>query len=608
MPRSPLGRLTTQVLRRPQFPAFAGWGGGGLPESWFRRALLEDFKYQRALHPTVRLLASWVPPLSRAGEEAAEAELMAALRAGRGAGWILRAWRALGGIRWGKRPLLTPDLRALLTSGTSDPRDRVTYGTPSLRARLSVGVPEPRVRLTSRTPDPREQLTAGTPDTRTQEASGNSGSRSRAWLAVALGAGGAVLLLLWGGGRGPPAVLAEVPGSPPTSPRSQYNFIADVVEKTAPAVVYIEILDRHPFSGREIPISNGSGFVVAADGLIVTNAHVVADRRKVRVRLLSGDTYEAIVTAVDPVADIATLRIQTKDPLPTLPLGCSSEVRQGEFVVAMGSPFALQNTITSGIVSSAQRPARDLGLPQTNVEYIQTDAAIDFGNSGGPLVNLVSGTSFLPRIPAPGQCGKGGFSLIQRCLVKFLSSSLLAIFQHPIRFPQHLMLLLFRCPHPLLSVWAREQGALSLQDGEVIGVNTMKVTAGISFAIPSDRLREFLRRGEQENSSCGINGARHCYIGVMMLTLTPSILAELQLRDPRFPDVRYGVLIHKVILGSPAHRAGLRPGDVILAIGDKVARSAEDIYEAVRTQPKMALRIRRGRETLTLYVTPEITE
>ncbi|XP_012307578.1 serine protease HTRA2, mitochondrial isoform X7 [Aotus nancymaae] len=436
MPRGPLGSLTTRVPRRPQFPAFAGWGGGGLPESWFRRALLEDFKYQRALRPTVRLLASWVPPLSRAGEEAAEAELMAALRAGRGAGWILRAWRALGGTRWGKRPLLTPDLRALLTSGTSDPRARVTYGTPSLRARLSVGVPEPRVRLTSGTSDPREQLTEGTPDTRTQEASGNSGSRSRAWLAVALGAGGAVLLLLWGRGRGPPAVLAEVPGPPPTSPRSQYNFIADVVEKTAPAVVYIEILDRHPFSGREIPISNGSGFVVAADGLIVTNAHVVADRRKVRVRLLSGDTYEAIVTAVDPVADIATLRIQTK-----------------------------------------------------------------FGNSGGPLVNL---------------------------------------------------------------------------DGEVIGVNTMKVTAGISFAIPSDRLREFLRRGEQENSSCGINGSRHCYIGVMMLTLTP--------------------------------RAGLRPGDVILAIGDKVARSAEDIYEAVRTQPKMALRIRRGRETLTLYVTPEITE
>ncbi|KAF5915083.1 serine protease HTRA2, mitochondrial isoform X1 [Diceros bicornis minor] len=476
---------------------------------------------------------------------------MAALRAGQGAGWSLRGWRALGGVRWGKGPPLTPDLRALLTSGTPDPRARVTYGTPSLRARLSVGVPEQRTCLTSGTSDSRAQLTAGTPDPRTREDSGTPGTRLRVWLAVALGAGGAVLLLLWRGGRGPPAVLASVLGSPPTSPRSQYNFIADVVEKTAPAVVYIEILGRHPFSGREVPISNGSGFVVAADGLIVTNAHVVADRRRVRVRLPSGDTYEAVVTAVDPVADIATLRIQTKEPLPTLPLGRSADVRQGEFVVAMGSPFALQNTITSGIVSSAQRPARDLGLPQTNVEYIQTDAAIDFGNSGGPLVNLVSGISFFPRIPAPGQCG---------------------------------------------------------MDGEVIGVNTMKVTAGISFAIPSDRLREFLHRGEKKNSHLGISGSQRRYIGVMMLTLTPSILAELQLREPSFPDVQHGVLIHKVILDSPAHRAGLRPGDVILAIGEQLVQNAEDIYEAVRTQSQLAVRIRRGPETLTLYVTPEITE
>ncbi|KAM6221466.1 serine protease HTRA2, mitochondrial isoform 2-T2 [Rhynchocyon petersi] len=437
---------------------------------------------------------------------------MAALRAGRAAGWSLRGWRAFGRVPGAKWPLLTPDLQALQTSGTSEPRARVTYGTLGPRVRLCTGVVAPRACQTSGTPDPQARLSAETPDPRPREAGGTPGARARLWLAAALGAGGAVLLL-WGGGRHSPVVLAAVSGLPPISPRSQYNFIADVVEKTAPAVVYIEILGRHPFSSREVPISNGSGFVVAPDGLIVTNAHVVADRRHVRVRLHSGDTYEAMVTAVDPVADIATLRIQTEEPLPTLPLGRSAEVRQGEFVVAMGSPFALQNTITSGIVSSAQRPARDLGLPQTNLEYIQTDAAIDFGNSGGPLVNLVSDPSKDP---------------------------------------------------------------VSLQDGEVIGVNTMKVTAGISFAIPSDRLREFLLRGEKKNSRFGVSGTQRRYIGVMMLTLTP--------------------------------RAGLRPGDVILAIGEQLVQNAEDVYEAVRTQSQLAVRIRRGPETLTLYVTPEVTE
>ncbi|XP_010566757.1 PREDICTED: serine protease HTRA2, mitochondrial isoform X1 [Haliaeetus leucocephalus] len=291
---------------------------------------------------------------------------------------------------------------------------------------------------------------------------------------------------------------------------------------------------RHPFSGRDVPISNGSGFLVSPDGLIVTNAHVVANRRRVRVKLASGEQYDAVVQDVDQVADIATIKIKPKHPLPTLPLGRSSEVRQGEFVVAMGSPFALQNTITSGIVSSAQRGSRELGLTASDMEYIQTDAAIDFGNSGGPLVNL---------------------------------------------------------------------------DGEVIGVNTMKVTSGISFAIPSDRLRKFLQKEEQRKSSWFGNAeTKRRYIGVMMLTLTPSILAELKLRDPSFPDVSHGVLIHKVIIGSPAHQAGMKAGDVVLEINGQASRRAEDVYEAVRTQQSLALLVRRGYDTLLVSVVPEVTE
>nr|XP_056711703.1 serine protease HTRA2, mitochondrial [Euleptes europaea] len=329
--------------------------------------------------------------------------------------------------------------------------------------------------------------------------------------------------------RPPPAGPAG-----PASPRATFNFIADVAEKTAPALVYVEILGRHPFSGRELPISNGSGFVVSADGLIVTNAHVVANRRRVRVRLASGELYNAVVRQVDQVSDIATIKIDPKHPLPTLPLGRSSEVRQGEFVVAMGSPFALQNTVTSGIVSSVQRGGRELGLAASDMEYIQTDAAIDFGNSGGPLVNL---------------------------------------------------------------------------DGEVIGVNTMKVTSGISFAIPSDRLRAFLEEeGKRTDSWFGSTEGKRRYIGVMMLTLTPSILSELKRRDPTFPDVPHGVLIHKVIIGSPAHQAGLKAGDVLMEINGQPSQRAEDVYKAVRTQPHLALLIRRGPESLRLTITPEATE
>ncbi|XP_071760334.2 serine protease HTRA2, mitochondrial-like [Centroberyx gerrardi] len=320
----------------------------------------------------------------------------------------------------------------------------------------------------------------------------------------------------------------------PDSPRYKYNFIADVVEKSTPAVVYIEIVGRHPFSGREVPVSNGSGFIISSDGLIVTNAHVVANKRGVRVKLTNGETYQATVQDVDQVADIATIKITAKHPLPTLTLGRSSDVRQGEFVVAMGSPFALRNTITSGIVSSAQRGSKELGLSNSNMDYIQTDAAIDFGNSGGPLINL---------------------------------------------------------------------------DGEVIGINTMKVTAGISFAIPSDRLRLFIdKSAEKKKSWFGESETKRRYIGVMMLTLTPSIITELKLRDPGFPDVTHGILIHRVIMGSPANRAGMLPGDVVVEINGTQVKTSEEIYQAVRSSKNITMLVQRGQELLRLEMTPEFTE
>lgn len=136
--------------------------------------------------------------------------------------------------------------------------------------------------------------------------------------------------------------------------RGQFNFIADVVEAVGPAVVYIEIKDSRRvdfFTGRPTTISNGSGFIVYEDGLILTNAHVVTSRpsAKVEVKLQNGKVYNGIVEDVDMHSDLATVRISAKN-LPIIKLGSSVDTKPGEFVVAIGSPLSLSNTVTSGVV------------------------------------------------------------------------------------------------------------------------------------------------------------------------------------------------------------------------------------------------------------------
>lgn len=132
--------------------------------------------------------------------------------------------------------------------------------------------------------------------------------------------------------------------SVPVSKRAQFNFIADVVDVAAKSLVYIEIQDTRRMdyhTGKPAAVSNGSGFIVESDGLILTNAHVVINKPRsiVSVRLLDGRIFTGIVEAVDPVSDLATVRIQCKN-LPALKLGTSSTLRSGEFVVALGSPLS----------------------------------------------------------------------------------------------------------------------------------------------------------------------------------------------------------------------------------------------------------------------------
>lgn len=188
------------------------------------------------------------------------------------------------------------------------------------------------------------------------------------------------------------------------------------------------------------------------------------------MRLQDGRTFTGVVEDVDVKSDLATVRINCKN-LPEMKLGTSKDTRPGEWVIALGSPLALSNTITTGVVSNIARPPDELGLRGKDIaEYIQTDATITFGNSGGPLINL---------------------------------------------------------------------------DGEAIGINSMKVSPGISFAIPIDYAKEFLKKSAEAQRKGGGQKNSRRYIGITMLPLNYQIIDELVKRHHLSVNLSHGILIYR---------------------------------------------------------------
>jgi serine protease Do len=143
---------------------------------------------------------------------------------------------------------------------------------------------------------------------------------------------------------------------------------------------------RNPQSERHV--SSGSGFIITDDGYILTNNHVVEGATKLQVTLDTGDKYDAEVIGTDPMIDLGLIKIDAKGKkLPVLPLGDSDSLKVGQWVMAIGNPFTLERTVTVGVVSGKKR---QVGIGPTVpglANFIQTDAAINFGNSGGPLID-----------------------------------------------------------------------------------------------------------------------------------------------------------------------------------------------------------------------------
>jgi S1-C subfamily serine protease len=177
--------------------------------------------------------------------------------------------------------------------------------------------------------------------------------------------------------------------------------VTHVVEVAAPAVVKIDALRNA--RGRRRAGGTGSGFVFAADGLVLTNAHVVAGAHELAVMLPDGRTCEGSVVGTDEDTDIAVLKISGPG-LAAIPLGQSQRLRQGQLVVAIGNPFGFHHTVTAGVVSATGRSLRArTGRLMTGL--IQTDAALNPGNSGGPLVDTVGdvvGINTAVIMPAQG--------------------------------------------------------------------------------------------------------------------------------------------------------------------------------------------------------------
>jgi serine protease Do len=157
--------------------------------------------------------------------------------------------------------------------------------------------------------------------------------------------------------------------------------IVNVARKVLPAVVNISI---ETASGGTAQESLGSGFAISAKGLILTNTHVLGQSEHPFVRFSNNERYRATVLAADRETDVALLRIETGRPVPYVPLGDSTRVQIGEWVIAVGNPFGLGQAVSAGIISAK---GRILGAGPYD-SYFQTDAAINPGNSGGPLINM----------------------------------------------------------------------------------------------------------------------------------------------------------------------------------------------------------------------------
>lgn len=300
--------------------------------------------------------------------------------------------------------------------------------------------------------------------------------------------------------------------------------VVRAAERISPSVVFIEVSKALPQSrGPREARGSGSGFIFTPDGFILTNSHVVHGAAKVSVALSDGRRFDATIVGDDPSADLAVIRISA-GRLAAAPLGDSERIRVGQLAIAIGNPYGFQYSVTAGVVSALGRSLRsESGRLIDNV--LQTDAALNPGNSGGPLVN---------------------------------------------------------------------------SRGEVIGVNTAVIlpAQGICFAVAINTAKfvagQLIMHGRIRRAFLGVGGQN---------VSIPRFIVRAQRLE-----AETGVLAIGVEKQSPAERAGLVEGDVIIALDDMTVRSVDDLHKFLtdtRIGAHCRLKLLRHSQKLELDVVPE---
>nr|WP_259735588.1 trypsin-like peptidase domain-containing protein [Synechococcus sp. CS-1329] len=225
------------------------------------------------------------------------------------------------------------------------------------------------------------------------------------------------------------AAAAAASSSPPAA-APVHNFVAEAARRASPSVVRIDTereVPRQAFdpalldpllrdlfgdpAGSSRERGQGSGVVIDASGLVLTNAHVVERVDLVEVTLADGRQLDGTVVGADPVTDLAVVRIEAPKDLKAAPMGNSEALEVGDWAIALGSPYGLERTVTLGIVSSLHRNINSLGFADKRLDLIQTDAAINPGNSGGPLINAAGEVIGINTLVRSGPGAGLGFAI-----------------------------------------------------------------------------------------------------------------------------------------------------------------------------------------------------